>query len=209
MNISPSSFMTLQSYSLTRRTQKQSLMRHRRERSLALGPCMRLQFEDELTIRYQILEMLHVERADGLQALREQIDTYAHLVPDGSQWKATLQIELPDRQERQRELPQLNEAVHRLYVEVAGHARVVVQANEDLPDRHRTRPSAVHFLRFQLPEAMRASVLAGAAAALGCTHDHYAFRRVIPPATLAQLRRDLVVCTHRLDNTAPVMAQDR
>lgn len=206
MNITPSSFMTLQSYNLTRRTQKQQLIRHRRERSLALGPCMRLQFEDEMTIRYQILEVLHVERADGQQALREQIDTYAHLVPDGSQWKATLQIELPDRQERLRALPQLNEAVHHLYVEVPGYARVVVQANEDLPDRHRTRPSAVHFLRFQLPESMRTTLLAGTGALLGCMYDHYAFRRVIPPATLAQLRRDLTACTHKLDNADPAAA---
>lgn len=204
MNITAASPMTLQSYSLSRRAHKQQLVRHRRERSVVLGPCMRLQFEDELTIRYQIQEVLHAERREGDEAMHDEIGTYAHLVPDGTNWKATLQIELPDEQQRRRELPLLNEAVHRIYMDVPRHARVYASTNEDLPDRHRSRPSAVHFLRFQLAEPLRSAVLAGATATLGCAHDHYDFRRVLPPACIERLRRDLVVSTHRLahDGTA-------
>lgn len=200
MNITPSSLMTLPSYSRIRQQHKQQMIRHRRERSLALGPCMRLQFEDELTIRYQIQEVLHAERLHGEDAAAHEIGTYAHLVPDGSNWKATLQIELPDAAERRRELPQLNEAAHRVYVDVARHPRVFALANEDLPDGHRSRPSAVHFLRFQLPASLRAAVLAGATTTLGCAHDQYEFRRVIPPATIERLRRDLLSSTHELDH---------
>lgn len=199
MTISAASLLTLQSYSLTRRQHKQRLIRHRRERSLMLGPCMHLQFEDERTIRYQIQEVLHAERAGGVERMQHEIDTYAHLVPDGTHWKATLLIELPDAAERQRELPPLNEAAHRLYVELPRHARVFALANEDLADRHRSRPSAVHFLRFQFPESLRVALLAGATATLGCAHEQYEFRRVIPPASIARLRRDLVVPAHRFD----------
>lgn len=84
MDISVTTLLTLQSYSLTRRVHRQRLIRHRRERSLALGPCMRLQFEDELTIRYQIQEVLHAERAASAEHMQHEIDTYAHLVPDGT-----------------------------------------------------------------------------------------------------------------------------
>lgn len=202
MNIPRESFMTLQAYSLSRNKHRQQMMRHRRERCLSLGPCMRLQFEDELTIRHQIQEVLHAERPDVRDmpdAVEHQIETYAHLVPDGSNWKATLQIEIPDAVERRRELPQLNEAAHLVYVDVGKHPRVFALANEDLPDGHRSRLSAVHFLRFQFPESLRAALVAGATASLGCAHDQYAFQRVVPPATIERLRRDLVLNTHKLD----------
>ncbi len=209
MNITAATLMTLQSYSLSRRVQKQKMIRHRRERSLALGPCMRLQFEDELTIRYQIQEVLHAERGASQEAMQHEIDTYAHLVPDGTNWKATLLIELPDAAERQRELPQLNEAARRVYVDVPRHGRIFALANEDQPDRHLTRLSAVHFLRFQLPESLRVALVGGATATIGCAHDQYEFRRVIPPATIERLRRDLVVSTHKLDTVDATALLDR
>jgi hypothetical protein len=193
------SLMNLQAYGRVRRMHRQALMRHRRQRCLALGPCMRLQFEDALTIRYQIQEILYAERRDDAKGMQHEIDTYAHLLPDGSNWKATLQVELPDANERKRELPQLNDAVHRVYVDVHRQPRVFALANEDLPDRHRSRPSAEHFLRFQLPESMRAAVLAGAPATLGCTHDQYEFRRSVPAGLLGSLCRDLVASTPTLD----------
>jgi len=202
MNISRDNLMTLEAYSLSRGKRRHQMIRHRRERSLTLGPCMRLQFEDELTIRHQIQEVLHAERPAEPDAVEHQIGTYAHLVSDGSNWKATLQIEIPDAIERRRELPQLNEAAHLIYVDAGRHPRVYALANEDLPDRHRGRPSAVHFLRFQFPEALRAALVAGATASLGCAHDHYAFQRVIPPVTIERLRRDLVHHTHGLDAAA-------
>jgi hypothetical protein len=201
MNITPATLMTIQAYSLFRRRHKQQLIRHRRERCVSLGPCMRLQFEDELTIRYQIQEVLHAERPLHEEAAAAgEIATYAHLAPDGSNWKATLQIELPDAAERRRELPQLSQAAHRVYVDIARHARVFALANEDLVDGHRTRPSAVHFLRFQLPEALRAAVLDGTTVTLGCAHDQYEFHRVVPVAALERLRCDLVLSAHPLDH---------
>jgi hypothetical protein len=177
-----------------RQRHQQNLIAHRRERSLALGPCMWLQFEDALTVQHQIQQVMRAEPGADLQ---HETDTYAHLLPDGSHWKATLMIGVPDAQQRQRELPQLSQAAHRMYVELPHHPRVFAQANEDLPDRHLTRPSAVHFLRFQFPAPLRVALLAGAAATLGCAHDQYAYRRVIPLVTLERLRCDLA--THRHD----------
>ncbi len=197
MSLSVDGLMNPHTYRSERRHQQQHFISLRRSRTVVLGPRMRLQFENELTIRYQIHEVLHAERAASLDGAQHEIDTYAHLLPDGSNWKATLLIELPDPAERERELSLLNAAAHRLYVELPRHPRVFAEANEDLPDRHLTRPSAVHFLRFQFPPPLRVALLAGASATLGCAHDQYAFRRLIPLVTLERLRCDLA--THRHD----------
>jgi hypothetical protein len=193
MNITAASLLTVQAYSLNRRAHRARLIAHRRARSIALGPALRLQFEDELTVRYQIQEVLRVDRADDdARRLQDEIDTWSHLVPDGTHWKASLLIELPDAQERARSLPQLSEAAHHVYVQV-GRACVTASANEDLHDRHLGRPSGVHFLRFQLPESLRAALLAGAPARIGCAHAAHAVERAMPPALLLQLARDLTL----------------
>lgn len=170
----------------------QQLIAHRRSRSLALGPRMWLQFEDDLTVHHQIHEVLAAAPNTKLHAqVQREIDTCAQLRPDGSNWKATLLVALPATSARERELPPLHEATRRLYVEVAQHPRVHARANPALPDRPPTGLSAVHFLCFQFPEPLRVALLAGASATLGCAHDQYAFRRLIPLATLEHLRCDL------------------
>jgi len=179
------------SYALERHACRPRMIAHRRARSLALGPCMRLQFEDRVTVGHQIQEVLHAGRIDRAEDAQHEIDAYAHLLPDGAGWTATLSIELPDAHERGRRLPHLSRAAHRLYVDVPGQPCVVAAANEDLADRHLTRPSAVHFLRFRLPAPLRAALLAGCGAALGCADDCYAWRREMPSDLLARLRSDL------------------
>jgi hypothetical protein len=186
--------MTLQAYSLHRQEHRQRLVAHRRQRTLSLGPQMRLQFEDELTVRHHIQEVLWLDRsADDADAVRHEIGTYAHLVPNGTQWKATLMIELPEAAERDRLMPLLNEAVHQLYIELPGHTRVIASVNDDLPCRHLDRPSGVHFLGFDFDVGQRSLLNQGGDVMIGCPHPHYHWRRVIPRATLASLLRDLVL----------------
>jgi hypothetical protein len=199
MNIDAASVLTLQACSLNRRDHRARLIAHRRARSMAFGPSMRLQFEDELTVRHQIHEVLRAERAADEHSVRQEIRTWSHLVPDGTQWKATLMIELPDATERARLLPLLSEAAHHVYVQVGTRWRVTASANEDLADRHLARPSGVHFLRFQLPETFRAALLAGKPARLGCAHAECVFEQVIPPTMLQQLVRDLTLPRKRCD----------
>jgi hypothetical protein len=176
-----------------RHPQRRQLAAHRRSRSLALGPAMWLQFEDDLTLEHQIDEVLRAEGDTTAEARERERALYAHLRPDGRHWMATLLIGLPDADDRVRDLPMLNEAAHRLYVQVPRLPRIYAQANEDQPDRHRQRLSAVHFLRFEFPPPLRVAMLAGADASIGCAHDQYAWRRVIPLALLEQLRCDLAI----------------
>lgn len=173
---------------------RRALMAHRRARSLSLGPSMRLQFEDAWTVQHQIREVLHAERITDAHEIRHEVQTYARWLPDGTQWKASLLIEMPDVQQRERDLPSLSAAAHEIYVACLGGmalGRTYAVANEDLPDGHRARPSGVHFLRFDLPPAMRERLLGGAAAVIGCANGRYRWQRLIPPGLLRLLQADL------------------
>lgn len=189
--ITPDSLMSLETYSKWRKLHKAEVMTHRRQRTVHLGEHMTLQFESELSMRYQIQEMLRVEKIFEEDGIRDEIEAYAPLVPDGHNWKATLMLEYPDVLERQRELARLIGVEDRLFVEVEGQARVHSIADEDLPRENADKTSAVHFLRFEFTPAMRAAVRAGAAVRIGCDHTHYPAHVQIPAETLASLAGDL------------------
>lgn len=189
--ITRDSLMTLEAYARWRKQHKPEVMAHRQLRSVHLGEHMRLQFESELSMRYQIQEMLRVEKIFEDEGIDQEIEAYAPLVPGGSNWKATLMIEYVDVNERQRELARLVGVENRMFVEVEGHERVYAIADEDLERSTPEKTSAVHFLRFELTRAMRASVKAGAAVKLGCDHSHYPAHTMIPAETLASLAGDL------------------
>jgi hypothetical protein len=191
MTITRDSLMTLEAYARHRKAHKSEVIAHRRLRSVQLGEHLNLQFEDETTVRYQIQEMLRIEKIFEEEAIQAEIDVYAPLVPDGSNWKATLLIEYPDEHERKRELARLIGVEDRLFVEVEGHGRSYAIADEDLERENAEKTSAVHFVRFELAPAARAAVRAGAAVKLGCDHSHYPAHVSIAPETLASLAGDL------------------
>lgn len=189
--ITADSLMTLEAYSKWRKAHKGDVIAHRKLRSVPLGEHITVQFESELTMRYQIQEMLRIEKIFEEEAIQDEIDAYAPLVPDGGNWKATMLIEYPDVNERKRELARLIGVEDRMFVEVEGHPRVYALADEDLDRENEEKTSSVHFLRFELTPAMRQAVKAGAAVKLGCDHTNYPAHLAIAPETLASLAGDL------------------
>ena len=190
-NITADSLMTLEAYSRYRKAHKGEVIAHRKLRSVALGEHVTLQFESEMTIRYQIQEMLRIEKIFEEEAIQAEIDTYGALVPDGTNWKSTMLIEYPDVNQRKRELARLIGVEDRMFVEVEGHARVYALADEDLDRENDEKTSAVHFLRFEFTPGTRAAIQAGAAVKLGCDHTNYPAHVGIAPETLASLAGDL------------------
>jgi hypothetical protein len=185
------SLLTLEAYAKVRKPSKPEVIAHRKLRSVQLGENMTLQFEDEKTIRRQIQEMLHIEKIFDEEGIQSEIEAYAPLIPDGSNWKATVLLEFPDVHERKRELARLIGVEDRLFVEVEGHGRSYAIADEDLDRENADKTSAVHFARFELKKAARDAVRAGARVKLGCDHTNYPFHKDIPEATLASLAGDL------------------
>lgn len=189
--ITADSLMTLEAYSQYRKAHKAQIMAHRQLRSVHLGEHLNVQFESETSIRYQIQEMLRLEKIFEREGIEQEIEAYAPLMPDGGNWKATMMIEYSDVNERKRELARLIGVEDHLFVEVEGHARVYAIADEDMDRENDEKTSAVHFVRFELSPAMRAAVKAGASVKLGCDHTHYPAHVTIPAETLASLASDL------------------
>jgi len=189
--ITPASLMTLEAYTKYRKAHKPEIIAHRRLRSVQLGEHINLQFEDEQTVRYQIQEMLRIEKIFEEEGILSEIEAYAPLVPNGSNWKATMLLEYTDPHERKRELARLIGVEDRMFVEVEGHARIYAIADEDLDRENDEKTSAVHFVRFEFGAAAREAVRAGAAVKLGCDHTHYPAHMQIAAETLACLAGDL------------------
>jgi len=190
-HITPESLMSLEAYSKWRKAHKSEVIAHRKLRSVRLGEYINLQFESETTIRYQIQEMLRIEKIFEEEGIQDEIETYAPLVPEGANWKATVMLEYADVNERKRELARLIGVEDRLFVEVEGHSRVYAIADEDLDRENDEKTSAVHFVRFEFTPTMVAALKAGAVAKLGCDHTHYPAHLQIAAETLASLAGDL------------------
>jgi len=190
-HITPESLMSLEAYTKWRKLHKPDIITHRKLRSVQLGEHVNLQFESETTIRYQIQEMLRIEKIFEEEGILDEIEAYAPLMPDGNNWKATMMLEYTDINERKRELARLIGIEDRMFVEVEGHARVYAIADEDLDRENDEKTSAVHFVRFELTPVMCASVKAGAAVKVGCDHTNYPAHKVVEPDTLASLASDL------------------
>ena len=190
-HITPESLMSLEAYAKWRKVHKPEVIAHRKLRSVQLGEHLNIQFESETTIRYQIQEMLRIEKIFEEDGIQGEIEAYAPLVPDGTNWKATMLIEYIDVNERKRELARLIGVEDRMFVEVEGYQRVYAIADEDLDRETEDKTSAVHFVRFEFTPAMIAALKAGAGAKLGCDHMHYPAHVQIPLDTLASLAGDL------------------
>jgi hypothetical protein len=190
-HITADSLMTLEAYTKWRKLHKTDVIAHRKLRSVRLGEHINLQFESETTIRYQIQEMLRIEKVFEEEGIQQEIEAYAPLVPEGSNWKATMMIEYTDINERKRELARLIGVEDRLFVEVEGMKRVYAIADEDLDRENDEKTSAVHFVRFEFTPPMKAAIQAGAGVKLGCDHTHYPAHVQIAPESLASLAGDL------------------
>jgi hypothetical protein len=191
--ITPGSLLTLEAYAKARNDFRAKVIAHKKHRTVHLGEHLTLIFEDELTIRYQVQEMLRIERIFEEGGVRGELDTYNPLIPDGSNWKATMLIEYPELDERHRMLAALKGIEDRVWVQVAGCDRVYAVADEDLERENQEKTSAVHFLRFELTPAMKQALAAGAGIGIGVEHPAYCVTRIdsLSPAIRASLMKDL------------------
>ena len=191
MALTRESLLSLEQYARERKAFRARVMEHKKRRTVHLGPNLTLIFEDELTIRYQIQEMLRIERIFEEEGIQAELDAYGPLVPDGSNWKATMMLEYPDIEERRRRLAELKGIEDRVWVQVEGCARVWPIADEDLERETEEKTSSVHFLRFELAPEMRRAVKAGAPVRVGVDHPGYRAETLLAQEVRASLAADL------------------
>jgi hypothetical protein len=168
------------------------VLEHKKLRTVHAGEHVTLIFEDEVTIRYQVQEMLRIERIFEAEGIRGELEAYNPLIPDGGNWKATMLIEYPDEAERRRRLAELKGVEARTWVEIEGCARVYAIADEDMERENEEKTSAVHFLRFELAPQMRAALKGGAGLAVGVEHPNYSASVQVAPEVRRSLAADLL-----------------
>lgn len=162
--------LSLEAYAAQRNDFRARVMAHKKNRTVHLGAHLTLAFEDRLTIQYQVQEMLRIERIFEAEGIDEELEAYNPLIPDGRNLKATLFVEYADVEQRKRELARLVGIEHRIVLTVSGHAPVAAIADEDMDRSTEEKTSAVHFLRFELDDAMIRDWEAGAAVSVASTH---------------------------------------
>jgi hypothetical protein len=190
--IQPDSLMSLEAYARNRKEFRAKVMAHKKDRTVGVGDHVTLVFEDELTIRYQVQEMLRIERIFEEEGIRGELEAYNPLIPDGRNFKATMLIEYTDVDERKRALAKLKGIERRTWVRVEGCDRVYAIADEDLERETEEKTSSVHFLRFELTAAMVAAVRQGAAIGMGIEHEAYAHAvAAVPENVRRSLAADL------------------
>ena len=192
MTITRDSLMTLEAYAKARSAMRDEVMAQKKLRRIALGEHILLIFENELLIRYQIQEMLRVEKIFEEDGIQHELESYVPLVPTGSNFKVTMQIEYADEAQRREMLTKLKGVEDRVWVRIDGHDPVFAIADEDLERENEEKTSAVHFLRFELSPSMVAAAKGGAALSVGVDHPEYtANTGALPEAVRASLAADL------------------
>ncbi|WP_027796878.1 DUF3501 family protein [Paraburkholderia acidipaludis] len=192
MTIARNSLLTLEAYAKARKDMRARIIEHKKRRAVTLGNHLTFLFEDEDTIRYQIQEMLHIEKIFDEEGIQGELNAYLPLVPDGSNLKATMQIEYESEIERRAALGRLIGIEDRVFLQVEGEAPVYAIADEDLERDNAEKTSAVHFVRFELTPEMKARLREGAALTIGCDHPNYRVpTQTIDGETRASLVTDL------------------
>jgi hypothetical protein len=189
--LNPSDLYTLEAYARERPAFRARVLAHKRSRSVHLGAHLTLLFEDRLTIQYQVQEMLRIERIFEAAGIRDELDAYNPLIPDGANLKATLLIEYPDPEVRARKLVELRDIEHRIALLVDDLAPIAAIADEDMERSNAEKTSAVHFLRFELTPAHVVAFKRGDAVEFAVDHPAYRGKTALDAPTRAALAADL------------------
>jgi hypothetical protein len=190
--ITRNSLLSLEAYHKERPAIREKAIKERRLRTVHLGDHLTLIFENEFLMRYQIQEMLRVEKTFEEEGIEDELNAYNPMVPSGSDFKATMMIEYPNEADRKVALAKLVNVEHQMFIEVEGQPRVYAIADEDLERSTADKTSAVHFMRFDLTEDMKRALKAGAQMMVGCDHKGYPMHvQTLPSETLASLVSDL------------------
>ena len=191
MTLTRDDLWSLEEYAGRRAEFRQQVLAHKKLRQVALGPHATLYFEDQLTMHYQVQEMLRVERIFEAAEIEEELEAYNPLIPNGSNWMATFMIEYGDVEERQRALANMGGIEETVWVQVGDGTKAYAIANEDMERTRDSKAAAVHFMRFELSDQDLAELRQGAAVHMGLDHASLANSVTLEAAVREALCKDL------------------
>ena len=183
--------LSLEDYDSNRETIKSEVIESKKHRSITIGSNIVLLFENYETIRYQVQEMLRIEKIFKKNEIDEEIDAYQALIPDGNNFKATMLIMYPNVTERRKMLEILNGIENKMYLNIDGSKKIYAEADEDLDRANEEKTSAVHFLRYQLTDEDINLFKQSHNIEFGVDHDQYSTSIKITGETYQSLKSDL------------------
>jgi len=192
MTLTREDLWSLEQYAEKRPSFRTKVLEHKKNRFVLLTPNARLIFEDEMTLRYQIQEMLRIEKVFEADGIQDELDVYNPMIPDGNNWKCTFMIEYDDIDERRIRLAELKGVEDLVWIQVEGFEKSFAIADEDLDRENEEKTSSVHFMRFQLTPEMVSAALADSAIIIGCAHENMNVeQKLLPENVRASLLGDL------------------
>ena len=191
MKLTKTDLWSLEEYSNLRQEFRKKVMAHKKNRQLFLGDHATLYFEDSITMKYQIQEMLRIEKIFESEAIEEELNAYNPLIPDGNNWKATFMIEFPDPEERASRLEELVDIENTVWLGVDEHNKIYAIANEDLDRSREEKTAAVHFMRFQIDAKTLVELKAGKTLIAGIDHPKMTFQTTVSEPIQSSLLSDL------------------
>ena len=191
MKLSRKDLWSLEDYSNLRGEFRQTVLKHKKSRQLFLGPNATLYFEDSVTMKYQVQEMLRIEKIFEGNAIEEELAAYNPLIPDGDNWKATFMIEFPDSEERAVRLKELVGVENKIWMRASNEKKIYGISNEDMDRSREEKTAAVHFMRFQLDQQTILSLKDGQLIEAGIDHPHMALEFTVPDQIKKSLLQDL------------------
>ena len=177
---------SLEEYSEKRESFRGEVLQHKENRRVLLGMHVLLVFEDRLTIRYQIQEMLRIEKIFEAASIQEELDAYNPLIPDGDNWKCSMLIQYPDAEQRKTRLSDLVDIENQVWVQIAEGDKIFAITDEDLDRANDDKTSAVHFLRFQFDTAMVSALRSGSTITFGIDHAMYRVKDTVVDESVRQ-----------------------
>ena len=193
MTLTRNDLWSLEEYASRRDEFRQQVLTHKKRRQVALGPHATLYFEDQLTMQYQIQEMLRVERIFEAVEIEEELSAYNPLIPDGSNWKATFMIEYGDIEERKKALATMGGIEDTVWVQIGAGEKSYAIANEDMQRTRDSKAAAVHFMRFELSANDLQAVRDGNDVHMGLDHESLRTTVTLDPDSRAALTADLAL----------------
>ena len=190
-NLTHDSLLSLEDYEKQREQIKTDVINHKKHRSVMIGEHIILLFEDLMTIRYQVQEMLRIEKIFKEEDIQEELGAYTPLIPDGNNLKATMLIMYPNVSQRKQMLTKLNGIENEVWICVDNLKRVFAISDEDLERSNEKKTSAVHFLRFQFDDEYIKSIKTAKKISIGTNHSDYEFSTELSDNIIQSLLEDL------------------
>jgi len=143
--------MSLDVYIKNRKELRKNIVSFKKDRRIALGPYATFYFESYETMLAQVQEMLYIEKG-GDEQLKDELEAYNPLIPNGKELTATLMFEIDNPVSRSAFLSKVGGIEEKVFIKIDGEiAKAVPEQDVDRTSAD-GKASSVQFIHFKLTD---------------------------------------------------------